>query len=357
MTWYSKHFGTAALAMVAAVASASQPTFSHNRTVDYGPHCCVGNPMAMVTAPSGTSVYFGDWFDDDIFYVGTPLTTDGTNNDLTNTIEAQDTPGAWSAGGWSYQGGGVDGSTIYLGGANGTNTQYFATTGSPGSWTTAQITGITGTYSGPSVVSTGKIVAADYNTGALQFFNIASNAATTDGSAIANSNAGTAKTLSVAYDATSGKIFAYMVDNNLTRRIDVFNSNGTAAGTTYVGTWAAGAAGTLTAAGSGATSHNRSAQMTINNEHRILIVPFRDGTSDGWDVFDIGTVGATGTPYKQIRSADLNTTGYTGTGRDMSGAAVFANGAYDYLALNFWNKLVILNLTPGSSAVDEWSLY
>jgi hypothetical protein len=270
------------------------------------------------------------------------------------------TPGAWEAGGWSYQSGDRDGTTIYLGGASETTTQLFATSDVPGatpnSWTTTQISGITGIYSGPSVVGTNKIVMADYSTGALQFFNISAGAATTDGAAIANPNVGSAKTLSVKYDATSGKIFAYMCADLETRRIDVFNSNGTAAGTTYVGTWAPAVASTLLVVGNSTSgNHNRSAQISIDNEHRILVAPFRDGVSEGWDVFDIATVGATGTPYKQIRSADLNFPLYTGTAHDVTGSAAFTDGVNDYLALGYWNKMTILKFT--ASAVSDWALY
>ena len=345
-----------AFLMLAAPVIGGTPTFEYVRTVDYSPHCCLGNIMAFVTEPDGTGIYAGDWYDDDIFYIDSPLTTNGTDNDLANTVEAADTAGAWTSGGWSYQDGDVDGNTVYIGGANDTDTQLFSVVQvSPGVWTTTQITGITGTYSGPTVVGTNKLAMADYNTGALQFFTVAAGVATPDGSPIPNTNITTEKTLSVSFDATSGNIFAYIVDDNLTRRIDIFSSDGTVGNTSYVGTWADGVVGTLTAAGGGFTSHNRSSQITINDEYRVLVCPFRDGTDDGFDVFDISTVGATGTPYEQIRSGDLNFPEFTGSGVDITGSAFFTDGTDDYLALGVKNALIVQKVV--SAAVSNWSLY
>lgn len=358
MKFLLKLGGVVGLTLIAASATAASPVFEYVRTVDYTPHCCLGNPMAMATAPNGTSLYLGDWFDDDIYYVASPLSTDGTNNDIVNTLEIQDTAGTWAAGGWSYQGADLDGPKLYIGGANGTDTQLFSVVeNSPGAWTTTQITGITGIYSGPTVVGPDSLVLPNYETGGLQFFSASASSVTPNGAEIPNPNTGTAKTLSAMYDQISGKIFTYMVADNLTRRIDIFNSNGTPSGTTYQGTWVAGASSTLLAVGGTiATSHNRDAQITINDEHRILIAPFRDGVSEGWDVFNISTVGASGVPYKQIRAADLNTEGYTGTGRNMTGSAVFSAGNIDYLALNFWNKMAIFAIAPVSN-ISDWTLY
>jgi len=357
---FAKYFGgVVAVCSLSSPLVAATPTFEHIRTIDYTDHCCLGNVMGMATAPNGSSLYFGDWYDDDIYYLASPLTSDGINNDILNTLEVADTVGSWATGGWSFQRADRDGNKIYLGGANATDTQLFVVEETaPGVSSTSQITGVQGIFSGPAVVGPNKLVMAGYATGALQFMTVSGTEATSDGLEIANPNVGTFKTLSVAYDATSGKIFAYMVDDNVTRRIDIFNSNGTPAGTSYVGTWIEGAPGTLSAAGAPtASSHNRSGQITINNEYRIMIVPFRDnaGSSDGWDIFDISTVGATGTPYLQIKQDSLPGSGYTGFERDITGSAAFSVGVDDYLALGYWNRISVMKVV--TSKVSDWTLY
>jgi len=355
---FCKHLvGVISLAALSTAIMAGTPTFQYVRTIDYSPHCCVGNVLSMVAAPNGSSLYFGDWFSDGIFYVATPLTSDGDTNDITNTLGVAEDIGTWESG-WSFQRADIDGTRIYMGGASTTDTQLFVTVEtSPGVSTTERITGIGGVYSGPAVVGPNKLVLGNLHTGALQFMTVSGTTATSDGVEIANPNNGTAKTLSVAYDAPSGKIFSYMVDDNLTRRIDVFNSNGTPAGTTYQGTWIAGAPGSLLAIGtSTSTSHNRSSQISIDNKYRIMIVPFRDNTSDGWDVFDISTVGVTGTPYAQIRVGDFSDTDWTGTARDINSAARFVSSGEDYLALGYYNELTVLKIQPASE-VSGWTLY
>src|SRR5690606_23114834 len=131
-----------------------------------------------------------------------------------------------------------------------------------------------------------------------------------------------------------------------TRRIDIYNSDGTAAGTSYVGTWADPIASTITMAGTtNGNNHNRGVQISIDDTHRSLVVPVRGATEGpgayGWDVFDISTVAATATPYKQLRADDIGVSGFTSdaTTRDVTGSAVITSGGTDYLALGLWNRL------------------
>lgn len=353
-------FGTAALA---SLACAAQPTFTPFRTIDWTNHCCIGNTMAFAEAPNGLGLYVGDFYSDDVFYVSNPLTSDGDTSDYNNTLVVSDGYGVFAN--YSYTSSGRDGNNIYIGGPDGAATvlDRIVET-STGVFTQEHITGITGIYGGPTVVGSNKVVLPNYATGGLQFFNIAGTVATADGAEIANPSfpAGGISP-SVTYDATSGKIFQYIASDNQTRRIDIYNSNGTAAGTTYVGTWATPIPSTLTAAGtSNGQNHNRGVQMSIDNTHRILVVPVRGATEGpaayGWDVFNISTVTATGTPYKQLRADDIAVTGFTSstTNRDMTGSAVISSGGTDYLALGLWNKLTLLTIGPGAS-VNEWSLY
>ena len=358
--------GIASLAAISFYAMAAKPSFTYVRTVDYSLHEYVGNPMAMVAGPNGSSLYFGDWYNDGINYVANPLLTDGEHADIANTVGAYNGTSTNFASNCSYQGAALDGNTLYMSGESSSTittdppeTVLVAVdVSNPGSWSTTQITGITGAYSGLSVVGPGRIVMANFLTGGLQFFTISGTVATPDGAEIANTNIGTAHVLSVAYDATSGKIFAHIADNNLTRRIDIFNSNGTAAGTSYVGTWAPGVTSTLPLLSMSDSADNlqlqRSAPITVNQKYRILICPNRNETNNGWDLFDISTVGATGTPYKQIRSADLaNLTPQTG--KDVTGSAMFTDSGNDYFAFFTQNLLSIVQVTD--AAVNDWTLY
>lgn len=339
---------TAALALATAAASAA-PTYTFVRQIEYLPHPIVGNIRCGIADASG-GVYIGDsGTDDELLYVADPLTSDGTNDNFANTITiAGSNPDGDFGSSLSWTSITYDGTNYYASGYNSTETNLARISGfNP--WTYTPIT-ITGAYGGGTAVGANKLVFPDFATGALQFFDIAGNAATADGSAIANPSATGFNTNSaVYYDAPSGSdyIFVSMWQNLNVRRVDYFTTNGTAAGTTYGGTLAAAVTSTVTGAGL-----NLRGQLTVDTVNQLLVVPNNNGTDNGWDIFDIATVSAGETPVATIRGPQVGLSGAQTF--NASGSAIFVKGATRHLALLSNNDMYVL---AESTAVSDWSMY
>jgi hypothetical protein len=348
------------LLLLAAVGFAGSPNITYNRTIDYSPHDVIGNCRGACTRANG-GVMFVDGYDDWIIQVATPLTSDGSTNDALNSWGVyQASPDGGTTydfnSGMSYQAISYDGTHYYASGYNGTGTcnLYQLTDGTP--WIGSKMTvSPDGGYSGVTTVGSNVLVMPDYNTGAIQFFTVSGTTATAYGSPIANTSNGTYKTTQAYYynDGSGRWIFTYMVDTNLTRRIDVFQTDGTPGGTTYMGTLCPAIATNFSVEGTNVLKY---CNLTCSAFKKVLVAAAAVDTAgpNGYDLFDISTVtyAGTATPYNQLRSADFTNT--SGSNRLTAGAAFFASNAE--IALIAANKLFVYDVEVLTST-EDWSLY
>lgn len=347
-----------------SVVWAGQPTFTYNKSINYGPHPTVGNPYAAATRSLG-GVVFGDGFDQGIFRVANPLTSDGGTDSAANTWNINteaDLLRGFATGGHSFQGICYDGANYFASGTNGTGCTLVQLTDS-GNDTTRWTPGVlvtmpAGNFSGCTAVGTNQLVMANYDTGALAFFTVSGSSATTSTASIVNPAAAGYRTTMVQYYSTGSQkyIFAYMADATHTRRVDVFNTNGTAAGTTYAGTLCAGIASNFTIDAPDAYYSNHFSSLAADPVKKVLVAAVTADTvgnnANGFDAFDISTVTTTGTavPYAQIRATELGVP----TKKNIAGLAFFGSSAN--LAVTHGNYLSVFDV-GAVTAVSDWVLY
>jgi len=185
-------------------------------------------------------LFFGDNGTDFIYYVPDMLGTIGSETDDTNVITVSDQFSFASGSSWqntSYVNG-----NYFISGRSNTAPPFTQTaratiisagppTG-PANWNVETFFP-DGEFGGIAAINANLIVMADFVTGALSFFDLSSGSAVKVGSTIPGSGF---YTPSLDYDPIAGKIYAYMVKTLEIGGVAVFNSNGTAAGTTYLGT-------------------------------------------------------------------------------------------------------------------------
>ncbi|MCX7020546.1 MAG: hypothetical protein NTY46_16455 [Candidatus Sumerlaeota bacterium] len=353
----------ASVSVFAVSAWALHPNFTENRDVDYAPHPSVGNPYPIVTRALG-GIVFGDGYVDGIFRVANPLSTDGSTDDAANTWDVND-EASLSRGfgsGETFQGMCYDGKNYYGCGIIGTASCALIQTADSGNdttrWTAVKLVlSADGNYSGCTAVAADTLVLADYNTGALQFFSISGADATAAGSAIANPNAGTFKTSCVFYYAGSLQkyFFTYMVDDNKTRRVDVFKTDGTPGGTTYSGTFCNDLPSNFVVAGH---YNQKWATLTADPGKNLLVAAVNvdsvGNQANGFDAFDLTTVATDGsaTPYQQVRGGNLELP----TRKNIAGLGFFTINVTDFLAVTHGNHLAIYNMIPGAGIAD-WACF
>jgi len=340
-----------------ALGLALEPSITFNKAVDYAPHAVIGNNHGACPRASG-GILFVDGYDDYVIQVATPLTTDGSTNDATNSLgvyRAFTTVFLFGSG-MSYQAITYDGTFYYASGYNGTGTcnLFQLTDTGVNPYTVTKLTvSPDGGYSGVTAVAANTLVMPEFDTGGIQFFSVSGATATANGSAIANPNVGTYKT-SQAYfydDGIKKWIFTYMVDTSLTRRIDVFETDGTPGGTTYKGTFCPAIATDMGVTGINGTKFGN---LTCNSANKVLVAAaaVAGAGPNGFDVFSINSVSFNGTasPYLQIRDAlfSSNATKLT------TGAAFFNSNAN--LALIGGNDMLVYDVAPGTG-VNDWNLY
>lgn len=339
----------------AGIVVAGQPGLSFNRTIDYVDHNLIGNCYTACTRANG-GILFADGYADWIMQVASPLTTNGTGEDAANSMGAY--KGTFATDSW--QGITFDGTNYFASGYNGgTSVLVKLTDPNNGGVYTAEALTISpsGPYSGVTAVGAGKLVMADFNTGVLQFFTVNGSTAQPDGQPIPNPNQGTFKTTqAVYYNAGSvKKIFVYMVDASKTRRIDVFNTDGTSAGTQYAGKFCNELTSNFTISGA---KGMQVTGMTVDTTKQVLVATVNLSTTgtNGYDLFDLSTIATDGNaaPYNQLRDNALNNS--TGSNHLMSGAAFFTSGGKTYLALTSANRLSVYEVTA-PAAVNDWSMY
>ena len=356
------------ITMAAAASWAfSAPTFTYVRNCDGGPPNNTGNAMALCARASGGGIVYTDANADIVFRVKYPLTCLGVDgpNDFMEGVAA--VYGTRRATGLCW-----DGLHYYLSGVDNTDCLMYQVDDSgtdvANSWTATPIT-ITpnGLYSGCTAVGANSLVVADYDTGALQFLTISGTNATPNGSAIANPNVGTYKTTQVFYyDAGAvKKIFAYMVQDGtlMSRRVDVFNTNGTPGGTTYAGTFCNGVASSWPTYLVDSIRGLRVSQVGADPQTKVLVAAIctdqADANANGFDCFDIsGTIATDGsaTPIQQLRGSQFNNANTSN--KACTGSAFYTDSSDSkrYAVLGSSNQLSVYRLDPAAS-VSGWSLY
>lgn len=339
----------------AGIVMAGQPGLTFNRTIDYGPHNLIGNCYTACARANG-GILFADGYADWIIQVANPLTSNGSGEDAANSMGAY--KGTFATDCW--QGITFDGSNYFASGYNGGTCVLVKLTDPNigGAYTAQALTlSTSGAYSGVTAVGAGKLVMPNFNTGDLQFFTVNGSTAQADGQPIANPNHGTFKTTqAVYYDAGSvKKIFVYMVDTSKTRRIDVFNTDGTAAGTQYAGTFCNYQDSNYTISGP------QGMQLTgiaVNPAKQVLVAAVNTATAgtNGFDLFDLNTIATDGsaTPYNQLRNAAFNNS--DATNHLAAGGAFFTSAGKTYIALTSSNRINVYEVTAPAS-VNDWSMY
>lgn len=326
------------------------------RKVDYASHANIGNCYAACPRANG-GILFCDGYEDGIIQVANPLVTDGVTADAANSYEVA--LASTFADGYSWQGITYDGVYYYASGASGSGCVLVRLQDpNNGSAYTSETLTVSpnGPYSGVAAVGSNNLIMANYNTGAVQFFTVSGTAAAANGAEIANTNAGSYKTTQVVYYSAGSqkRIFAYMVALNKTRRIDVFTTDGTPAGTAYAGTLCNGLDSTT---GVDAARGQMHAAMTADGAKQVLAASVNVGASGtcGYDVFELRNsipVDGSAAPSVQLRSTLF--TG--GTNRLTCGAAFFASGGQDYIAFTSANVMNAYSARIFTAAQD-WSLY
>ena len=346
----------------AAYAWAETPTLTYNKTVSYSPHPSAGNLYPAVTRANG-GIVFTDGYEDDFFQVATPLTTDGTNDDQANSLKVGQVAGTTFGSGESFQGVCYDGASYFACGFTGTSCIAYKAVDpntSGAQYTLTALTMPAGKFSGCTAVAANKIVAADADTGAIQFFTVTGATATADGSPIANGALDGYQTNSLYYyeSGSTKVIFAYLVKDGTptkTRRIDVFNTDGTAAGTSYAGTFCTALDSDFTV---NAHYKLKFSGMAVSASRKILVASASLVTAgaNGFDVFDISTIttNGTATPYQQVRAS---VSGDPFFAENVAGAAFFSVSASDYLFVTHKNRMSIYNVPQPPAAVNDWALY
>ena len=345
------------LMVLSAIAIATQPTFTFNRYVDYGPHAVAGNCMGAATRANG-GVLFCDGYDDWVIQVATPLTTDGSTNDGANSLgvyQAIEGTTYYFSGG-TYQGICYDGTNYFASGVSLTTSCVLIKLTDATPYVGVKLTvSPDGPYSGVTAVSAGNIVMPNYDTGALQFFTVSGATATANGTAIANPNVSTFKTTQAYFynDGNNKWILTYMVDTVKTRRIDVFQTDGTPGGTTYRGTFCDSITTNYVVDNIRGVKY---CNLAIHPGRKVLVAAaaIDSAGNNGFDVFDINaiTYGGTATPYLQIR--DVNFTG--GTNHLTTGAAFFNSASVDYVAFTGANRMNVYTVETASGE-ENWFIY
>jgi hypothetical protein len=357
-----------AVVMMAAVSWAlAAPTFTYVRNCDGANPANTGNTMAVCARASGGGIVFTDGFADYLFRVKYPLTCTGVDgpNDFLEACVASFTTRRATGLCW-------DGLNYYTSGVDNTSCSLYRISDSgtdvANSWTVTPITiSPNANYSGCSAVGANSLIMADYDTGALQFFTISGTTATPDGSAIANTNVGTYKTTQVFYyDAGAvKKIFAYMVQDGtlMTRRVDVFNTDGTRAGTTYAGTFCNGVASTWGTYLVDSVRGLRCSQVGADPQTKVLVAAIctdqATAASNGFDVFDISAsipTNGSATPIQQLRGSQFNNA--AGSNKICTGSAFYTDSSDSkrYATLGAANQIAVYRLDPGAG-VNDWALY
>jgi hypothetical protein len=222
-----------------AAASQSAVTYEYEGYINLGPHPTAVR-FATGVADENGGLFFGDNGTDFIYYAPDMLGTMGVDTDDANVMTVSDQFSFASGSSWqntSYVNG-----NYFISGRSNTAPPFTQTaratiisggppTG-PADWNVETFFP-EGEFGGIAAINEDLIVMADFVTGALSFFDLSSGSAVKVGSTISGSGF---YTPSLDYDPVAGKIYAYMVANLEIGGVAVFNSNGTAAGTTYLGT-------------------------------------------------------------------------------------------------------------------------
>jgi hypothetical protein len=351
-----------AVLATAAITFAGAPSFTYNKIVDYTPHPSAGNCYGAAARPLGGMVMV-DGYDDAVFRIAFPLTTDGDTDNAANTWNVNGSAEFTRpfTTGESFQGICYDGAAYYACGITGTGSSFLIRVTDSGNdankWAGQQLTlSADGFYSGPTAVGLNTIVIPNFNTGEIQFFSISGANATALGS-VANPNAAGFKTTQAYYydSGTTKYIFVYMANDTTARRIDVFTTDGTVAGTAYAGTFCQGVPSTMIVVGH---YKQKFANLAVDPVRKVLVAAANlnnTGGNNGFDAFNIDTVVTNGSavPYLENRDATFNAHATT---RNVAGFAFFSAGGSDYLGITHANRLSIFNVTT-TSAVDDWSLF
>lgn len=349
-------------AILVSAAFAAQPTFTFNRNIDYTPAPNLGNVYPMVSRPAG-GVVFADGYDDAIARVATPLTSDGATDNAANSWDVNnntDLARGFNAG-ESFQGITYDGANYFASGVVGTGTNLFMFTDSGSEtvrWTGSKITvSPDGPYSGVTAVGVNSLVMCDQESGALQFFLVSGASAAAVGSPIANPGAAGLKTTCVVYYNGPGQdyFFTYLASDTLTRRIDVFTTDGTPAGTAHAGTLCAGLVSDMTF-----SAHNKGkwATLTVDPSKQLLVSAANVSNSgtNGFDAFNLSTVVTNGTAVPYVQNRDVATFGAK-AGRGVNGMAFFNVSGVDYLAVNYGGNQMAIYTMATAASVNDWTLY
>ncbi len=352
-------------AFLVSSAFAAQPTFTYNRTIDYGPAANLGNDYPMVSRPAG-GVVFADAYDDAIARVATPLTSDGATDNAANTWDVNnstDLARGFGAG-EGFQGITYDGVNYFASGvmAAGTDLFMFTDSGSESiRWTGSKVTvSPDGPYSGVTAVAVNSLVMCNQETGALQFFSVSGGSAAAVGSPITNPGATGLKTTCVVYYNGPGQdyFFTYLASDTLTRRIDVFTTDGTPAGTAHAGTLCAGVVSDMPIAGQ---RKQKWATLNVDPSKQLLVaavnVSNTASASNGVDAFNLATVATNGTATPYFQNRDATSFGAALAGRSVAGMAFFKVASVDYLAVSYGgNQMAIFTMATAAS-VNDWTLY
>ncbi|PKO16492.1 hypothetical protein CVU37_10970 [candidate division BRC1 bacterium HGW-BRC1-1] len=349
-------------ALLVTAAFAAQPTFTLNNNINYQPAPNLGNAYPMVSRPAG-GVVFADGYDDAIARVATPLTSDGATDNAANSWDVNsntDLARGFNSG-ESFQGITYDGANYFAVGvlATGANLWMFTDSGSESTrWAGSKITvSPDAPYSGVTAVAVNSLVMCDQETGSLQFFLVSGGSAAAVGSPIANPGATGLKTTCVVYYNGPGQdyFFTYLASDTLTRRIDVFTTDGTPAGTAHAGTLCTGVVSNMPVAG-----HYNQKWSTINVDpaKQLLVAASNEAdaaTANGFDAFNLSTVVTNGTATPYVQNRDATTFGAK-PGAAITGMAFFKVASVDYLAVNYSNQLAVFTMAT-AAAVSDWTLY
>ncbi len=196
--------------------------------------------FATGVADENGGLFFGDNGTDFIYYIPDMLGTIGSEADDVNVVTVSDQFSFASGSSWqntSYVNG-----NYFISGRSNTAPPFTQTVrativsegtpAGPADWNLETFFP-DGAFGGIAAINEDLVVMADFATGALSFFDLSSGSAVKVGSTIAGSGY---YTPSLDYDPVAGKIYAYMAANLEIGGVAVFNSNGTPAGTTYLGT-------------------------------------------------------------------------------------------------------------------------
>ena len=350
-------FVAASLA-IAGSAIAVPQSYSYLRTIDMSP--APGGHATSMLADSTGGLYVADNNDDRIYYFTNPLTDVYSTTATLRVYDAGTDP----FGSFSWQGVTFDGTNIFVGGDNGGTSvlfKYAPNATPPTAWTETRITMPAGRYTGPTAVAANTLVAADKDTGSLNFFTISGSAAT-----LANSTAATSNTISqVLYSSALSKIFMSQKLDSAAGGILQATSNGTFGGTSYSGA-VNPVADTIPSSFTASTTPLTYQNLAVNAAGQIIGTARNQGTVgtlNHYDLFDVSTAGTFKSPYQTI---NFSTTpqGAASAINVVLGSAFFTKAGVTYLAVGVERgasistgqcRIYIFQPTP--AAVGDWALY